>query len=141
MPLNVGRYQSARRKRVTASGRGEGSDDAGLLAAARSDVRPPTALAFFARSQRFYKAYVADRLDGLWRPLAGWKNVGPAPGVEAWTDNVGHGELIRDGNDQTLTVVPENLRFVFQGPLETDKKGEGYGRFPWRIGVMTPVRK
>ncbi|MBL9136199.1 MAG: hypothetical protein JNK85_10040, partial [Verrucomicrobiales bacterium] len=64
--------------------------------------------------QRYYKAYVADRLDGPWtpladtaeRPFAGWKNIRPATGVEPWTDNVSHGELIRDSNDETLTVDP-----------------------------------
>lgn len=97
--------------------------------------------------QRFYKAYVADRLDGKWtpladtfqRPFAGDRNIRAAAGAQRWTDNVSHGELIRDGNDQTLTVDPANLRLVFQGMLEKDKSGKGYGVFQWRIGVLTPV--
>jgi hypothetical protein len=99
--------------------------------------------------QRYYKAYVADRLDGEWkpvadtadRPFAGWKNIRPARGVEAWTDNVSHGELVREGVDQTMTVDPKNLRFVFQGMLERDKSGKGYGQFQWRIGILTPVER
>jgi hypothetical protein len=98
--------------------------------------------------RRYYKAYLADRLDGEWtplantaeRPFAGWKNIRPAPGVEPWTDNVSHGELIRDGFDQTLTVDPGNLRFVFQGMWDKDKSGKGYGQFQWRIGMLTPVK-
>jgi len=97
--------------------------------------------------RRYYKAYLADRLDGEWtpaadtaeRPFAGWKNIRPARGVEPWTDNVSHGELLRDGCDQTLTVDPTNLRFLFQGMLDKDKAGKRYGRFPWRIGMLTPV--
>ena len=97
--------------------------------------------------RRYYKAYLADRLDGSWtpiadtaeRPFAGWKNVRPAPGVEPWTDNVSHGELIRDGYDQTLTVDPEDLRFIFQGMWDKDKSGRGYGKFQWRIGMLRPV--
>lgn len=93
--------------------------------------------------QRYYKAYVADRLDGEWKPaadpFASGKNIRPAKGVEAWTDNVSHGELIRDSNDQTLTVDPKKLRFVFQGMLESSKSGKGYGQFQWRIGILTPV--
>lgn len=97
--------------------------------------------------RRYYKAYLADRLDGEWtpladtaeRPFAGWKNVRPAPGVEPWTDNVSHGELIRDGYDQTLTVDPHDLRFVFQGMLDEHKSGKSYGQFSWRIGMLTPV--
>jgi len=98
--------------------------------------------------RRYYKAYLADRLDGSWtpiadtaeRPFAGWKNVRPAPGVEPWTDNISHGELIRDGFDQTLTVDSEDLRFIFQGMWDKDKSGRGYGQFQWRIGMLRPVR-
>lgn len=97
--------------------------------------------------QRHYKAYVADRLDGEWtpiadsfeRPFAGARNIRPAAGVSSWTDNVSHGELVRDGVDQTMTVDPVKLRFVFQGMLERDKAGQGYGQFSWRIGMLTPV--
>jgi hypothetical protein len=97
--------------------------------------------------RRYYKAYLADRLDGPWtpvadtadRPFAGWQNIRPAPGVEPWTDNVSHGELIRRGCDETLTVDPENLRFVFQGMWDRHKSGKGYGQFQWRIGMLTPV--
>ena len=99
--------------------------------------------------RRYYKAYVADRLDGEWvpvadtadKPFAGWKNIRPALGVEPWTDNVSHGELVRDGIDQTLTVDPNRLRFVFQGMLDKHKSGKGYGAFRWRIGVLTPVER
>jgi hypothetical protein len=98
--------------------------------------------------RRFYKAYVADRLDGAWKPVAdtpetpfaGWKNVRPAKGVAAWTDNISHGELIRDGYDQNLVVDPENLRFLFQGMWDKDKSGRSYGAFQWRLGMLTPVR-
>ncbi|MHB8973269.1 MAG: non-reducing end alpha-L-arabinofuranosidase family hydrolase [Pirellulaceae bacterium] len=97
--------------------------------------------------RRFYKAYLADRLDGVWtpvadtaeKPFAGWTNIRPAKGVEPWTDNVSHGELIRDGYDQTLTVDPSNLRFIFQGMYDENKSGLGYGQFQWRIGMLTPV--
>jgi hypothetical protein len=91
---------------------------------------------------------LADRLDGPWttlsdtaeNPFAGWANIRPAKGVEAWTDNVSHGELVRDGCDQTMTVDPAKLMFVFQGMLEKEKAGKSYGQFPWRIGILTPVR-
>ena len=98
--------------------------------------------------RRYYKAYLADRLDGEWipladtaqRPFAGWKNIRPGVGVEAWTDNVSHGELIREGYDQDMMVDPENLRFLFQGMLDVHKAGKGYGQFQWRIGMLTPMK-
>ncbi len=97
--------------------------------------------------RRYYKAYLANQLDSEWmpvadtaeRPFAGWNNVRPAAGVEPWIDNISHGELIRDGYDETLTVDPSNLRFIFQGMWDKDKSGKGYGQFQWRIGMLTPV--
>jgi len=95
--------------------------------------------------RRYYKAYEADRLDGEWRPLAdseerpfaGAANVLP-PAVP-WADNISHGELIRDGYDETMTVDPRALRFLFQGVLEEQKAGKTYGEFPWRLGLLTPA--
>ncbi|MCA9174193.1 MAG: sulfatase-like hydrolase/transferase [Planctomycetales bacterium] len=96
--------------------------------------------------QRYYKAYVASRLDGPWSPLADTfersfasaKNVRPAAGVEPWTDNVSHGELLRDGVDQTMTVDPARLQFLFQGMFQKQKAGLPYGKWAWRIGLLTP---
>jgi len=96
---------------------------------------------------RHYKAYLAHTLDEDWRPIAdtelrpfaGGANIEPAEGVAAWTDNISHGELIRASNDQTLTVDPNDLRFVFQGMWDADKVGKGYGEWQWRIGLLTPA--
>ena len=98
--------------------------------------------------RRHFKAYTADKLDGKWTPIAdteqapfaGAANIRPAQGVTAWTDNVSHGELIRDGFDQTLTVDPQNLHFLFQGMWDKDKGGRAYGQFQWRLGMLTPVK-
>jgi hypothetical protein len=98
--------------------------------------------------KRHFKAYLADRLDGQWKPLAetwerpfaGELNVQPAVGVDLWADNISHGELIRDGFDERLTVDPSDLRLVFQGAWQKDKV-DGYGGIPWRLGILTPVWK
>ncbi len=99
--------------------------------------------------RRYYKAFVAERLDGVWRPLAdsaerpfaGAANIRPARGVGKWTDNVSHGELIRSGYDQTLTVDPADWQFLFQGCLDAEMRGRPYGQIPWRIGLLRPVRE
>lgn len=97
--------------------------------------------------RRHFKAYISDQLDGEWipladteeKPFAGLANIQPGARVEPWTDNVSHGELIRDGYDQTLTVDPESFQFLFQGMLEKHKTGKGYGAFQWRLGLLKPV--
>lgn len=91
---------------------------------------------------RYYKAYVADTLDGEWQPLAATRdecfanlrNVEQAAG--RWTDSISHGELLRSGNDEHLDVDPNNLQFLFQGVLERDRAGKSYGEIPWRLGLL-----
>ncbi|MBM3501634.1 MAG: hypothetical protein FJX74_23520, partial [Armatimonadetes bacterium] len=94
---------------------------------------------------RYFKAYLADRLDGEWTPLAATRDetfasmANTTPEGEPWTDSISHGELIRVGTDQTLEVDPTNLRFLFQGVLERDRAGKPYGEIPWRLGLLTPA--
>ncbi len=98
-----------------------------------------------AEGRRYYKAYLADRLAGPWRPLAdaverpfaGRANVGFAG--PAWTDSISHGELLRAANDETLPVDPKNLRFLFQGVSDEEKASKAYGEIPWRLGLLEPA--
>ena len=98
--------------------------------------------------RRYFKAYQSDRLDGQWKPVAdslkkpfgAQANVAFADGVEAWTDSISHGELLRDGFDETMTIDPANLRMLFQGCSAKDRAGKGYGAFPWRLGLLTPAK-
>ncbi|MCA8987593.1 MAG: hypothetical protein KDA78_08135 [Planctomycetaceae bacterium] len=99
--------------------------------------------------RRYYKAYLADRLDGAWKPLAsteqlpfaGAANIQPAAGVNRWTDNISHGELLRESNDERLLIDPARLTFLFQGCLQSEKQGLPYGKIPWRLGLLTPLQE
>jgi len=97
-----------------------------------------------AGGRRYYKAYLADTLDGEWKPLAATRDnpfAAPANVTQNphWTDSFSHGELLRDGIDQTLTVDPHRLRFLFQGVRDADKAGKPYGQIPWRLGLIEQV--
>jgi len=98
-----------------------------------------------AGSRRYYKAYVADRLEGEWKPLAASreKSFANAANVaftgERWAESISHGELIRTGHDEHLEVDPARLQFLFQGVLDQDMKGKPYGRIPWRLGLLETV--
>jgi hypothetical protein len=91
---------------------------------------------------RYFKAYVADALDGEWTPIAATRDktfasmANTEQAGERWTDCISHGELIRSGVDQRLTVDPAKLRFVFQGVLDRDRAGRPYGQIPWRLGLL-----
>ena len=94
--------------------------------------------------RRYYKAYVADRLEGPWRgvadslakPFAARENVRQS---REWTTSISHGELIREGVDERLEIDPENLRFLFQGVDQAGYRRK-YNEIPWRLGILEPVR-
>jgi len=95
---------------------------------------------------RYYKAYVADRLDGAWQPLAAERDRAFAsmrnvtPQGERWTDAISHGELLRSGYDEKLEADPTNLRLLFQGVLDKDRRGKPYGQIPWQLGLLAPAQ-
>jgi hypothetical protein len=98
-----------------------------------------------AGDRRYYQAYLADRLDGSWvplaiteaRPFAGSANV-QGRGTN-WTDTFSHGELLREGFDETLALDPTRLRFLFQGASDEDRAGKTYSDIPWRLGLLEPA--
>jgi len=93
---------------------------------------------------RYYKAYLADRLDGAWTPLAATRDkcfasmANTRPVGERWTDSISHGELLRAGYDERLQVDPANLRLLFQGVSDDRRHGKKYGEIPWRLGILEP---
>lgn len=102
-----------------------------------------TILEALAPGRRYYKAYVADRLDGDWRPLAASlqkpfaarENVMNAP---AWADSISHGELLRTGVDETMEVNPDHLRLLIQG-VDAEGYKNKYGGIPWRLGLLESI--
>ena len=94
---------------------------------------------------RYYRVWLSNDLNGEWTPLAdadswekpfaGINNVSFAEGVEPWTRDISHGELLRVNYDQTPTIDPENLRFLFQG--RDPQSGGDYSLLPYRLGLLT----
>ena len=94
--------------------------------------------------KRYYKAFIADRLDGEWRPLAAtWGNsfadasrIRMQDGTTLWTSDISHGELLRDGYDQTLTINAKHLTFLYQAIRIGETEGKGYNELPWQLGLL-----
>jgi hypothetical protein len=89
---------------------------------------------------RFYRSWTASSLEGPWTPLAATE-AEPFAGRENvaydddWTDDVSHGELIRDGVDQTMTIDACDLRLLYQG--RDPSSGGEYSQLPYRLGLLT----
>ncbi len=94
------------------------------------------------RAGRYYKAFVADSLPGVWKPLAASREqpfASPANvslPTQPWTDSYSHGELIRRGVNQNMEVDPERLRFLFQGASAKEYQSSDYGSIPWKLGML-----
>jgi len=98
-----------------------------------------------ADQRRYYKAYLADRLEGPWTGLADSRKK-PFAAVSnvvqdtAWTTNISHGELLRSGTDETMEVDPTNVQFLFQGASDSEYRGNPYGKIPWRLGLLEMIQ-
>jgi hypothetical protein len=94
---------------------------------------------------RYYRAYVADKLDGEWypvegfdtaeHPFAGKANMSFEEGVQPWSGQVSHGEMIRETNDERQVLDPNNLMFLYQGISDADNKGD-YGALAYKVGLL-----
>jgi Glycosyl hydrolase family 62 len=97
-------------------------------------------------NRRYYKAYVAERLDGRWQPVASTKDQPLASPINVrdtdthWADSFSHGELLRSGYDEHLEVDPAHFRFLFQGVTDDQMAGKKYGEIPWRLGILEDQR-
>jgi hypothetical protein len=50
------------------------------------------------------------------------------------TRDFSHGELIRDGYDETLTIDPSNLQILYQG-RDPESRGQ-YHPLPYQLGLL-----
>ena len=97
---------------------------------------------------RYYRAWISNDLNGQWTPVpgadswetpfAGINNVTFEDDVEPWTRDISHGELLRDGFDETMILDLNNLQFLYQG--RDPASGGNYSLLPYRLALLTLER-
>jgi hypothetical protein len=93
--------------------------------------------------RRYFRAWTADRLDGDWTPLAdtetdAFASVYNVTGAEWSIDAISHGEMLRDNPDETMTIDPCNMRYLFQG---LTRKATDYDNNEYSLGLLTDARE
>ncbi|HVV17293.1 MAG TPA: non-reducing end alpha-L-arabinofuranosidase family hydrolase [Polyangia bacterium] len=96
---------------------------------------------------RYFRAFTATSLGGTFtampgasteaKPFAGKSNV-TFSGDNAWTNDISHGDIVRNDPAETMLIDACNLQFLYQG-FDKTVRASNYSLVPYRPALLTLV--
>lgn len=87
------------------------------------------------KNPRSFTALSADDLGGEWTQIGDFASQDNTTFNDLWTHDISHGDLFRENPDQTHTVDPCKLQFLYQG--RDPNAVSSYDERPYRPGLLT----
>ncbi len=95
-----------------------------------------------AYGPRYFRSWTSTSLDGPWTPLADTQSEPFAGAANVtftgtkWTDDISHGEMIRSGYNQKMTINACNMQYLYQG-VDPNSGEKNYNKLPYKLGLIT----
>ncbi|AJQ95007.1 non-reducing end alpha-L-arabinofuranosidase family hydrolase [Gynuella sunshinyii] len=94
-----------------------------------------------AYGPRYFRSWTSTSLDGPWTPLADTQS-NPFAGAanvtfsgQKWSDDISHGEMIRSGYNQKMTINACNMEYLYQG-VDPQSGVSDYNKLPYKLGLI-----
>ncbi|MBN2525364.1 MAG: hypothetical protein JXR76_03155 [Deltaproteobacteria bacterium] len=89
--------------------------------------------AFQESGNRYFRSFTSDNLAGPWTEESVFTSADNVSGADWAIDGINHGDMLRKNPDETMTIDPWDMRYLFQG-----RRSQGaYDSSRFSLGLLT----